>query len=177
MLASESFNITLTDNSDEIMAILEGRIPSILDALGKEAVRFAKENIKDKGYVDTGTARNSITYKVKDDSVYVGSPLEYFPYLENGTGIHASDGQGRKGWWVYVLDSKGKKSDSKGKKRTYTEQEAKRIAAFLRSKGLDAHATNGIKPGHMIRDAVSDHIKDYKKIIELGLEGLGANVK
>lgn len=177
-MANKSFKITLTDKSDEVKAILEKRAPIILDSLGKDAVKFAVDNIKDIGYEDTGTARNSINYKVNDDTVYIGSNLKYFPYLELGTGVHASNGQGRKGWWVYVLDDDEnyEKEEDKDEKRIYTEQEAKAIAAILRSKGLDAHATNGIKPGHMLRDAIADHEKDYKKRIEQGLEGIGANV-
>lgn len=175
LTTKQNFNIKLIDNSDEVKAILDGRIPIILAALGKDAVKFAVENIKDVGYVDTGTARNSITYEVKDDAVYVGSNLDYFKYLEVGTGIHASDGQGRKGWWVYVLDG-DENYETKDDKRIYTEEEAKRIAAFLRSKGLDAHATNGIKPGHMIRDAISEHTEEYKKRVEQGLEGIGGLV-
>ncbi len=175
LTTKQNFNIKLIDNSDEVKAILEGRIPIILDTLGKDAVKFAVENIKDVGYVDTGTARSSITYEVKDDAVYVGSNLDYFKYLEVGTGIHASDGQGRKGWWVYVLDG-DENYETKDDKRIYTEEEAKRIAAFLRSKGLDAHATNGIKPGHMIRDAISEHTEEYKKRVEQGLEGIGGLV-
>lgn len=176
LAAKQNFNVKLIDNSDEIKAILEGRIPIILDALGKDAVKFAKKNIKDAGYTDTGTARNSITYEVKDDAVYVGSSLEYFPYLELGTGIHASNGQGRKGWWVYVLDGDENYEKKDDGKIIYTEEEAKRIAAFLRSQGLDAHATNGIKPGHMIRDAISEHTEEYKKRVEQGLEGIGGLV-
>lgn len=175
LTTKQNFNIKLIDNSDEVKAILDGRIPIILAALGKDAVKFAVKNIKDVGYVDTGTARDSITYEVKDDAVYVGSNLDYFKYLEVGTGIHASNGQGRKGWWVYVLDG-DENYETKDDKRIYTEEEAKRIAAFLRSKGLDAHATNGIKPGHMIRDAISEHTEEYKKRVEQGLEGIGGLV-
>lgn len=160
-------DIKLIDNSDAFLAEIERRVPVILEALGKDAVKFAKGNIRDKGYIDTGTARNSINYAVSGGSVYVGSNLEYFPYLENGTGIHAADGKGRKGWWVYVLNG-DKDYQRTGEKRIYTEEEAKRIAAILRSQGLDAHATNGIKPGHMIRDAIANHKQDYEKRVKQG---------
>lgn len=38
-----------------------------------------------KGYRG-GTLRNSITYEVQDDTVTVGSNVEYAPYVELGTG-------------------------------------------------------------------------------------------
>ena len=90
---------------------------------------------------DTGRLRNSITHAVKEDAVYIGSNLSYAPFVELGTGIYASDGQGRKSPWAY--------RDSKGK----------------------WHWTRGIKPHHMLKKAASEHDSEYKTIIENILKG------
>ena len=69
----------------------------------------------------------------------VGNPLEASYWEELGTGEYALNKDGRKGWWVYVEGNDTPSSNQK----YYTEKEAKETAAFLRSEGLDAHATNG----------------------------------
>lgn len=65
-----------------------------------QAERFAKE----KCPVDTGRLRNSITNRVSDDAAYVGTNVEYGPYVELGTGKYYNGG--RPTPWVYK-DSKG----------------------------------------------------------------------
>ncbi|MGM9683329.1 MAG: hypothetical protein ACI3XQ_07000 [Eubacteriales bacterium] len=72
----------------------------------------------------------------------VGSPYEAGYWEELGTGAHALNHDGRRGWWVYVEGNDTPRENQK----YYTEEEAKETAAFLRSKGLDAHATNGSEP-------------------------------
>lgn len=69
----------------------------------------------------------------------VGNPLEASYWEELGTGEYALNKDGRKGWWVYVEGNDTPSSNQK----YYTEKEAKETAAYLRSQGLDAHATNG----------------------------------
>lgn len=53
--------------------------------------------------VDSGQLRNSITHEVRIDGKvgYVGTNVEYAPYIEFGTGIHSSLGNGRQTPWVY----------------------------------------------------------------------------
>lgn len=74
--------------------------------------------------------------------VSVGSPDEAGFWEELGTGEKALYGNGRRGWWVYVEGSDKPRS----RQKYYTEEEAKDVAAYLRSQGHDAHATNGRKP-------------------------------
>lgn len=57
---------------------------------------------KDLTPVDTGNLRNSITHKVVDDEVYIGTNNEYAAYVELGTGIHTEGG--RQTPWVYKDD-------------------------------------------------------------------------
>ncbi len=84
-------------------------------------------------------------------SAYVGSSKEYSVWVERGTGEYAVEGNGRKGWWVYVEDNAGARKGTP--KRTYTKQEALETVAYLRAKGLKAHMTCGMKPKLMLYKA------------------------
>lgn len=55
--------------------------------------------------------------------------------------------------------------------RTYTYEEAKRVMAILRSKGLDAHMTEGQPARPYLKPAVADHAIQYRGIIEGELHG------
>lgn len=67
-----------------------------LSLIGELVVKRAKENIVENNTVDTGELLNSITYRVEGNSVIIGTPLEYAPYVEYGTGLFAVNGDGRK---------------------------------------------------------------------------------
>lgn len=79
----------------------------------------------------------------------VGSPLEAAFWEELGTGEHALNKDGRKGWWVYVEGNDTPRPNQK----YYTQQEAEAIAASMRSAGLDAHATNGTEANRPLHRA------------------------
>lgn len=68
---------------------------------------------------DTGELQQSIHHKVmvEDGEVVgeVGTNLHYAPYVELGTGIHASNGKGRQTAWSYV-NAKGEKVWTRGSK-------------------------------------------------------------
>lgn len=102
---------TYKDNTDEVLSALEKAKIRGLKAIGIEAEGFAKEDPNMP--VDTGLARNSITsalagegarvksYKAdkgdgkgsysgtaegeKGEAVYLGSNVEYFVFIENGS--------------------------------------------------------------------------------------------
>lgn len=59
-----------------------------LKAIGQEAEGYAKEDCP----VDTGRLRNSIANKVIDSemAVYIGSNVEYAPYVEYGDYNHTT---------------------------------------------------------------------------------------
>ncbi len=48
-----------------------------------------------------GNLRGSINHVTDEESVTIGTPVHYAPYVEKGTGIYAMDGQGRTTPWVY----------------------------------------------------------------------------
>lgn len=95
-------NITTSDINIDKLINLD------LDAALQEACLLVERDAKIKCPVDTGMLRNSITSEVRDDEGYVGTNLEYAPYVENGTGLFASDGNGRKNVPWSFTDAEGK---------------------------------------------------------------------
>ena len=73
------------DNSKEVLAALEKGKRNALTAIGATAETHTKENITADGLVDTGRLRNSISYAVDGEAAYIGTNVEYAPYLELGT--------------------------------------------------------------------------------------------
>lgn len=81
----------------------------------------------------------------------VGHPKELAIWMEMGTGEYALEGNGRKGYWVYVKGNSSVKESNPGQALTLAE--AKRRMAYLQDQGLDAHVTNGQKPRRMLHNA------------------------
>ena len=99
--------IRFTDNSDMVLDLLRQSVARACDDIGEQASQYAA----DATPVDTGRARNSITYAtskhqgfvhgyndgkgnsfvdqvgqgVKEGEIYIGTNVEYFPYIENGS--------------------------------------------------------------------------------------------
>ena len=69
------------DNSEQILSALEKGIKNGLEAIGLTAETYAKQETP----VDTGRLRNSISHTVDGEAVYIGSNVEYAPYVELGT--------------------------------------------------------------------------------------------
>lgn len=76
-------DIKITDNSPLFKAALERAIENGLEAIGMTAETYAKKDCP----VDTGRLRNSIDHAVasNEDAVYIGTNVEYAPYVELGT--------------------------------------------------------------------------------------------
>ena len=150
------FEIKTTDNMQKVLAALNRQADAALEEIGLRAEGYAKmkapvgtpESTGIVGYVSSGL-RKSITHKVLNQEVYIGTNNKapngspYPLYVEFGTGIYATDGKGRKSPWTWY--------DKNGK----------------------AHWTHGIKPVHYLRDAVSDHKDEYKKVLLKYLKGNG----
>ena len=142
-MARSSSRIEFTDNSAHVISALEDAVTAYLHEAGGELEAQAKRNSRTVRY-GSQDVRNNWKYIVNESrqEMKIGNHLEASYWEELGTGEHAVNGDGRKGWWVYV---EGNDTPSRNQKY-YSETEAKSAAAFLRSKGLDAHATNGTKP-------------------------------
>ena len=78
------------DNTEEVLSAMEKAIERGLEAIGLTAEGHAKKETP----VDTGRLRNSISHAVEDRAAYIGTNVEYAPYVELGA-------QGRKG--VHML--------------------------------------------------------------------------
>ena len=73
------------DNSKQILSALEKGKHNALTAIGSSAETHTKDNITADDLIDTGRLRNSISYAVDGESAYIGTNVEYAPYLELGT--------------------------------------------------------------------------------------------
>jgi len=141
---------TITDNSNEILKELEAAVERGLTRVGMKATTYVAaltpvgtpESTGVDGYVGS-RLRNSMTYRVLkvERAVIIGTNIHYAPYVELGTGIYATDGNGRKSPWVW--------KDKNGK----------------------FHWTRGIKPQHMIQRGISEHVGEYSDIIRDELKG------
>ena len=81
---------TFKDNTDEVLSALERAKKRGLEAIGLTAEGYAKKDTP----VDTGRRRNSINHATDDEAEYIGTNVEYAPYVELGA-------RGRKG--VHML--------------------------------------------------------------------------
>lgn len=77
---------TYKDNTDEVLSTLEKAKKRGLEAIGLTAEGYAKKDTP----VDTGRLRNSISHATDDEAAYIGTNVEYAPYVELGA-------RGRKG--------------------------------------------------------------------------------
>ena len=129
-------DVQFIDHTDEVDAALQDAIEAALEAMGQQAVSYAKSNITAAGRVDTGAMRNSLSHAVATDenAVYVGTNNEYAPFHELGTGIYLEGGGGRQTPWAY--------QDAKG----------------------EWHRTRGLRPIHFLKNAVQDHAGDLEQI-------------
>ncbi|MBQ2211834.1 MAG: hypothetical protein II410_02975 [Ruminococcus sp.] len=162
--------IEFEDNSNVILSAFKGDMLKALETVGLVAESDAKLELENNPRrIDTGALRNSITHRVipGEKAVYIGSNISYSVFVHEGTGIYSTKGStgnlAGKSYWVYV---KGSQSSSEHKGKRYTLAEAKRITQFLRSKGLEAYYTQGMRPNRFLKNAVEKNIDDYKKIIE-----------
>lgn len=168
-MATNITRVTLTDNTDLVRRATDEAIQRALERVGQFVEDEAKLELqKDPPRIDTGALKNSITHTVKGRTVIVGTNLKYGIYVHEGTGKYNSSGSTGDKYWVYVLN--GNQSGTGSGKR-YTYQEARRIVAILKSKGLDAHMTNGMKPNRFLRNAIMNNIDKLRDDVEKVLKG------
>ena len=74
-------DIEFTSNVNDILSALEKGKRNALTAIGETAETYAKKATP----VDTGRLRNSISHTVDGEAAYIGSNVEYAPYVELGT--------------------------------------------------------------------------------------------
>ena len=75
-------DVKIESHKDEILSELNRWAVGVaLEKIGLVAERYAKQLCP----VDTGRLRNSITHGTDANSVYIGTNVEYAPYVELGT--------------------------------------------------------------------------------------------
>lgn len=79
--------VKVKSNVDEIKKQTDQAIMKALKTIGLKAEGYAKISLTEQGAVDTGRLRNSVTHQVdmSENAVYVGTNVEYAPYIEFGT--------------------------------------------------------------------------------------------
>ena len=159
------FSVKVTEAMEEAL------IAGLHEAAGELEARTVRNSRQSHTY---GDIRATALWKHKVDEgameASVGSPHEAGFWEEFGTGEHALNKDGRKGWWVYV---EGQDSGTGGKSYA-TKEEAEQAAAFLkRVKKLDAYATNGIEPNRPLHRAFKSARPVVEAIFEDKLKGLG----
>ena len=156
-------SVKFEDNRARVKIAIEEAIISTLHECAGEIKSQAQRNTR----VDSGQTEGAWDYVV-DNNKYeavIGNPLENAIWEEFGTGEYALNKNGRKGYWVYVKGNSSHSSSSK----TYTLEEAKRVVAILRSKGLDAYCTNGKKPSRALYKAYTYSKKKVQKQLQKAL--------
>lgn len=73
--------IVINDHTDEVLDELEVQLRTALEEIGLVAEGYAKRLCP----VDTGRLRNSITHTTDGEAAYIGTNVEYAPYVEMGT--------------------------------------------------------------------------------------------
>lgn len=142
---SNDIKIKLNDNM--VRQAFNEQATAGLEEIGLRAEDYAAaltpvgtpESTGIQGYIG-GTLKNSMTHKVVGKAVYIGTNVEYAPYVELGTGIYATDGTGEQSPWIWI--------DKNGK----------------------GHWTRGMKPNHMIKKAASEHNDEYKDVLKKHLK-------
>lgn len=97
----------MADNSEFVRSIQDATFQMIMEMTAKmdRACLVVETQAKKDCPVDNGILRASITSETEVSETEIvgriGSNLEYAPYVHNGTGIYARDGNGRKTPWLW----------------------------------------------------------------------------
>ena len=168
-------NVKFEDFSMAVIEAIDKAAVAMLHEMSGEVVSQTQRNLgKEKGRWHQ-EQKEQWQYKVDESEKKstLGNPMERSIWTEFGTGSYAENGNGRKGYWVYVRGSDGSETTPTGGK-SYTLQEAKQIMAMLRADGLDAHITNGQRPKRVFRNA---YTTAKPKIIKRAAQVLQSHMK
>lgn len=168
--------IQFEDNSIKVINALKGACIKFLEEAAGELESQTKRKTPEGTWYSE--IKNKWEHEVDESKLEatVGNPLEASLWVEFGTGEFAANGDGRKGYWVYVKgsDSGLGTSYAYNRGKHYTLAEAKRIVRFFREKGLDAHYTKGQMPKRPFEEAFTTMKPKIKHMAE---EILGGDLK
>lgn len=113
--------VVVTVNSGNTFANLDILLDANVDKALEKACLYVEAEAKKNCPVADGILRESITHSV-DNTTHtgvIGTNIEYAPYVHQGTGIYAVEGNGRKEVpWVYKDAKTGEFVSTKGIKPT-----------------------------------------------------------
>ena len=145
-----NMNFQLTDNTDAVLRALDENVEKALEMIGLQAAGYAALNLEDNPRrIDTGLLRNSITYAIAGEA-----PAKQTYSADTG------DGSGR---------YQGKIAKSEGEKSVYIGTNVEYASYVEYGAKLPSGAT--MEANHFIKNAVTEHIDEYKDIMERGLKG------
>ena len=118
-----------TELEQALKDFVELRLPKACAAAMEQACLVVEADSKKNCPVNDGTLRESITHAVEEDGEtvvgYIGSNIDYAPYIHQGTGIYALMGNGRKEVpWVYYDSKTGEFVSTEGIQPTPFIQDA-----------------------------------------------------
>lgn len=104
---------------------------------------------------DLENLKESINHEVDENdlSVTIGTPVEYAPYLEFGTGERAENGEGRKGGWFFKSSREKLSGDWK--------------PIYKSKSGYYIYFTYGTYPQPFLRPAVNNNKKEIKDLLKI----------
>lgn len=155
--------VTFRDLSLQVQAAIREHALTALETAANEMTSQVKRRTREPTAWPRDV-KGSWNYDIDKDRLEarIGSPLQESYWEELGTGEYAINRDGRKGWWVYVEGSTGPTKS----REILTKEEAEQRAAYLRSKGLDAHISNGRPPGRPMQRAFDEEKQNIIAVIE-----------
>jgi len=108
------------DVFENLKKFMNSKLPDALEQRMAQACIMVEADAKESCPVDDGQLRQSITHDVQRETDgiagFVGSNVEYAPYVHEGTGLYAKNGDGRQEVpWKYQTTD-GKWHRTKGQK-------------------------------------------------------------
>ena len=165
-------DVIFEDFTVKVKAELNNRLIIALETAAATLLKGAQDNTRN----DTGETRQGWKKHIEHSELtaYIGNIKENAIWEEFGTGEYAAETghTGRAGYWVYVKNSSGEGKPDRPLNKTYTLEEAKRIMAILRSKGLEAYYTKGKRPSRALYKAFKAKKKTVEKIFQDELGGM-----
>ncbi len=125
----------MPDNEEFIRSMENATLKMVMDMSRKmdKACLVVESQAKQNCPVDIGILRASITSETEVTASEivgrVGTNEEYGPYVHNGTGIYAKDGNGRKTPWGYTIRA--------GKHKGFHWTQGQRPQPFLENAKLE----------------------------------------
>lgn len=129
----------MPDNDEFIRSMENATLKMVMDMSRKmdKACLVVESQAKQNCPVDIGILRASITSETEVTASEivgrVGTNEEYGPYVHNGTGIYAKDGNGRKTPWGYTVRA--------GKHKGFHWTQGQRPQPFLENAKLEKKST------------------------------------